>query len=124
MNIKNILVGLFCSLAVVGCSGGMGDGCCGWSGLDITAAGQVKTVRLNTPLVCPDYFEVDISLGVMRNGVGSMSTHDMTLYVSNEMAVELKKAAQDSAIVDFTYNQRRSGLCVPDNRLTAFRRVP
>lgn len=123
MNFKSLLVGLFCSVAVVGCAGGMGDGCCGWTGREISGTGQVKKVRLDTPIWCPDYHEVDISLGVMRNGVGSMSTHDMKLFIPESMVAELKKAAEASAIINFTYDERRSGLCVPSDRMTSFKLV-
>jgi hypothetical protein len=123
MDIKKSLFSLFCSFAVVGCAGGMGDGCCGWSGLDITGSGQVKTVRHTSPIVCPDYYEVDISLGVMRNGVGSMSTQDKQFYIPDNMVPELKKAAANGSIVEFTYDERRSSVCVPDDRLKSFKIV-
>lgn len=124
MSIMNLFVGLFCSIAVVGCAGGMGDGCCGWSGREIEGTGQVKKVRLSTPIACPDYHEVDISLGVMRNGVGSMSTHDMTLFVPENLVPEIKKAAETSTIVNFTYDERRVDWCVPRDRITKFHVVP
>jgi hypothetical protein len=122
MNFKNMLVGLFCSIAVVGCAGGVGDGCCGWSGRDISGVGQVKKVRLDTPILCPDYHEVDISLGVMRNGVGSMSTNDMTLFIPENLVPELKKAAEAGALINFTYDERRASWCVgTTDRLTSFK---
>lgn len=123
MNIKNVLVGLFCSLAMVGCAGGVGDGCCGWSGMDITGSGQVKRVSKVSPMICPDYYAVDISLGVMRNGVGSVSKEDMILYLPDNMLIDMKRAAESSAIINFVYNERRSSNCVPDARLLSFKVV-
>lgn len=121
MNVKKFFTGLLCSLAFVGCAGGVSDGCCGWSGREINGTGQVKTVRLDTPIGCPDYHEVDVSLGVMRGGVGSMSTHDMTLFVPEDLVPKMKEAAAAGALINFTYDERRSAWCVPGARLTSFK---
>jgi hypothetical protein len=70
-----------------------------------------------TPLVCPDYVEVDISLGVMRNGIGSMSHEDISLRVMDESKVpELEKAAKDGAIITLIYDQARVAMCYPDHK--------
>lgn len=109
----------FACLFIVGC-GGVGDGCCGWSHRSTTGVGQVKRVGLNTPLVCPDYHTVDISMGVMREGRGSMSTHDMHLYIPEKDVEGLTLAAKNGLIVNFTYDTKRVALCVEDERLTSF----
>jgi hypothetical protein len=117
---KHLLSILMC-LLVVGCAGGMGDGCCGWSQKEVTGSGQVKKVAKMTPVFCPDYYVVDISLGVMRNGVGSMSTHDMELFIQDKDVESLRAIAEVGGIVDFTYDQRRSPWCVDGDRLTSFK---
>ena len=122
-NIKSIMLSVFASLAVVGCAGGMGDGCCGWSGKEITGTGQVKKVGLESNLLCPDYYEVDISLGIMRNGVGSMSTHDQKFFIPDSMLKDFRTAAEKSSIVNFSYDVRRGGWCVNDHRITSFKVV-
>lgn len=118
---KKILMSLLCCLSVVGCSGGMGDGCCGWSHKDTTGSGQVKQVGKETPIVCPDYYRVYVSLGVMRNGVGSMSTHDMTMFIEDKDVPALKDAAEKGAVIDFVYDTRRMGNCVDEDRMTSFK---
>ena len=118
---KKITMSIICSLFVMGCSGGMNDGCMGWEAKEITGSGQVKRVGKETPLLCPDYHKVDISLGVMRNGVGSMSTQDMILFVEDKDVSALKSAAEAGSIIDFTYDQRRASWCVTDHRMTSFK---
>lgn len=91
---------------------------CGRSSVDNELTGQVKRVKKVTPIICGDYTEVDVSLGVMRNGVGSMSTEDVWLLVENADQVKLlEKAAADGAIVKVTYDVQRLVLCVPDHTL-------
>lgn len=121
-SIKKVLVAGATSLLVVGCSGGMGDGCCGWSAKEVTGSGQVKRVIKNTPIVCPDHYLVDISMGVMRNGVGSMSTHDVSLFIEDKFVAELKEAAEKGEIIDFTYDRRRAPVCINEDRLTSFKK--
>lgn len=64
-------------------------GCLGHTSRDNEAVGQVKRVHNNTPLLCPDYKDVDISLGVMRNGVGSMSTQDKWFFIQDDAQAAL-----------------------------------
>ena len=120
MNARKMLMSALASVMLVGCAGGMGDGCCGWSGREITGSGQVKKVQKVTPVFCPDYYQVDISLGVMRKGVGSMSTHDIQLYIPDDKASVLKDAANRGAIIDFVYDQRRFNWCVDQDRMTSY----
>jgi hypothetical protein len=74
-----------------------------------------------TPMVCPDYYVVDISLGVMRNGVGSMSTHDIELFIQDKDVEALRSIAEVGGIIDFMYDERRSPWCVDGLRLTSFK---
>lgn len=90
---------------------------CGLSSRNNELVGQVKKVVDRTPLVCPDYTEVDISLGVMRNGVGSMSHEDVVLYVAYQYIDVLKKAAEDGALVKAHYDHHRVSLCQPNDWL-------
>lgn len=82
--------------------------------------GQVKKVVRRTPLLCPDYVEVDVSLGILRNGVGSISKEDVQLYVADERMVEvLQRAAKSGAPVTVGYDVQRLGVCRPDHWLTS-----
>lgn len=117
---KKILSIALISLAVIGCSGGMSDGCWGWKAKDMDGSGQVKRVGKMTPQFCPDYSIVDISLGVMRDGKGSMSVHDMELFIEPQHVPALKLAAEQGEIIKFTYDVRRTENCVPKERLTSF----
>ena len=96
---------------------------CGYTSTDNEAVGQVKKVVKRTPLVCSDYTEANISLGVMRNGVGSMSHEDIYLAVDNDeqkaQIATLKIAAETSAIVKFTYDVERVSPCWPSHRLVS-----
>lgn len=97
------------------------DAACGYSSTDNEAVGQVKKVKNMTPIICSDYVSAHISLGVMRNGVGSMSREDIEIAVEpNEKAAidKLKWAAENGAIVKVQYNVERTSPCWPDHRLT------
>lgn len=86
---------------------------CGYEEVGTEAVGQVKSVINNTPVFCNNYASVDVSLGVIKNGVGSMSTHDMKLTVENPADVHaLKKAAATGKLVKVTYNNKRWTWCV------------
>jgi hypothetical protein len=83
-------------------------GCLGHSSVDNETIGQVKKVQSVNPWVLPDYHRVDISLGVIRNGVGSVSKDDMLLYVPKDDDYEvLKHAAETGEIVKVKYNVAR-----------------
>jgi len=84
---------------------------CGYSARDVEAIGQVKRVVHNTPLICGDFIDVDISLGVMRGGVGSMSTQDILVNVNKEQEATLKKANESGALVKVTYDRQRFAIC-------------
>lgn len=91
---------------------------CGQSSVDNELTGQVKRVKHVTPIICGNYSEVDVSLGVLRNGVGSMSKEDIWLLVEDKDQVTLlEKAAKDGDIVKVTYDVQRLTFCVPDHTL-------
>lgn len=92
---------------------------CGYSSKDSELTGQVKKVQHRTPPICPDYYMVDVSLGVIRNGVGSMSHEDITLYVPSKNDVDaLKRAADTGQLVKLTYDVERVVICHPDHEVT------
>ena len=89
---------------------------CGYSSRDSELIGQVKKVVRNTPIICSEYEDADISLGVLRNGVGSMSTQDIWMYVPNrEDLAKLKKAAETGALVKIKYDVYRMTFCVDEH---------
>lgn len=118
-NIKNITIAILASITIIGCSGGMNDGCGGWSEKEISGTGQVKRVGLQNNIVCPNYYEADISLGIMRNGVGSVSTHDMVFFIPDSMLKDFRTYSEKGSIVNFTYDVRRFDWCVNEFRLTS-----
>ena len=92
---------------------------CGYSAKSNELIGQVKKVIDKTPILCGDYVEADLSLGVIRNGVGSMSKEDVELYVERrEDAALLKRAAETGKLVKVAYDVRRVTWCVPDHWVT------
>lgn len=110
---KAIAMLLFCT-ALTGC---------GTSQVGNNATGQVKQVVHHTPVVCPNWDEADISLGVMRNGVGSMSTADTLMRIPDSANLALlKEAARTGVIVTVKYDSKRiftyDGICADGNVLT------
>jgi hypothetical protein len=93
---------------------------CGNSAIDGELIGQAKKVTNVTPLLCPDYVAFDVSLGVMRNGTGSMSTQDVWFTVRPSVDIRLLKEAVDKgALVRVKYDRRRLAICTEDNILNA-----
>ncbi len=92
---------------------------CGLSATGAELTGQVKKVVSKTPMICPDHTIADISLGVMRNGVGSMSSQDVEVVVSNPVLIAtLRTAAEGGKLVKVVYNARRFRWCVPLDEVT------
>ena len=95
------------------------SGCLGYSARENELTGQVKKVVSRTPIVCSDRVDTDISLGVMRNGVGSMSTEDQWFTVPNQADQELlRKASESGALVKVTYDVIRITWCWEDHVVT------
>lgn len=85
---------------------------CGYSSRDNQMIGQVKKVTHDTPLLCSDRTDADISLGVLRNGVGSMSSQDIWVTVPNESDRKILKEANESgALVKVVYDVMRMTFC-------------
>lgn len=98
---------------------------CGYSSKDNEMIGQVKKVMKNTPLICPDYKDADISLGVIRNGVGSMSSQDIWVYVPDDLNFKiLTEANQTGKLVKIKYDIKRLQFCVGDHQVTSVELVP
>lgn len=94
-------------------------GGCGYSATDNETTGQVKKVVHATPVFCSNRYDVDISLGVMRGGVGSISKEDMWLTIDNRADYDaLKKAADDGRIVRVHYDVWRFAFCTWDHHVT------
>jgi hypothetical protein len=95
---RTIAIALILSLA----------GCLGHSSVDNELEGQVKKVQHVTPIIMWNYDQVDVSLGVMRNGTGSISKEDMWLCVPNQDDVALlKEAAESGTPVKIKYDVAR-----------------
>ncbi len=124
MNIKNVFIGLAISFALIGCSGGVNDGCGGWWSRDNITTGLVKKVTLDTGIFCPDYYRAEISLSLIHGNFGDLSTKDLDIYIPNDLVLDMKKAVKDSAIINFTYDERRAINCVDHYRMTSFNRIP
>ena len=106
-----------CAIMLILCSLLIG---CGKSQVDVEAIGQVKKISNVTPLLFPDYTYADISLGIMRNGVGSMSTEDIWIVVKDYEQVRLlKSAAETGALVKIVYDKVRLGISYPELRASS-----
>lgn len=107
---KKILVIGAMSIALTGC---------GYSARDVEVVGQVKRVVHATPMICDDYNVVDLSLGVMRNGTGSMSTQDIWLTVPDQDTLNvLKNANETGKLVKMTYDAKRITFCTEQRFVT------
>src|SRR5208337_1279849 len=84
---------------------------CGYSHKDGELIGQPKKVIHATPLICPDYIEADISLGVLRNGVGSMSTQDVWIVIDSQQEKFLKSRVESGKLVKIRYDEWRVAPC-------------
>ena len=90
------------------------SGCWGYSSRNNELTGQVKYVERLTPMFCDDRTDADISLGVMRKGVGSMSTQDVVVYVPSDVdARVLTTAAESGQLVKIKYDEQRFSVCKP-----------
>lgn len=96
---------------------------CGMSEIGTKGIAQVKRVHSVNPILCPQYKVLDASLGVMINGIGSMSTQDIYLTVTDEQATFLQQAAERGKLVELTYSTRRLTLCEEKRVLTSFKIV-
>lgn len=92
---------------------------CGYSSSQNEMVGQVKKVVHNTPIICSNYVDADISLGVMKNGTGSMSHEDVWVTVDKESDIALlEKAAKTGDLVRVNYGVKRWVWCVDDHIAT------
>lgn len=94
-------------------------GCLGASSSGNEMTGQVKRCQHVTPLIFFDYDRCDVSLGIMRNGVGSMSQEDVWIYVptASHYAI-LDSASKSGALVNIKYDVARFRWYVEDDMVT------
>lgn len=93
---------------------------CGNSSVDVEAIGQPKKLHRVTPVICGDYDMLDLSLGIMQNGVGSMSTQDLhTQLADDSMKKTAAKAVDSGYLVKVRYDERRLVFCGEEARATA-----
>lgn len=93
---------------------------CGYSQVESEAIGQVKKVANMTEILCSPRTDVDISLGVMINGVGSMSSQDIWLTVKDKSQIKiLKEANETGKLVKITYDVARANFCWESRELTS-----
>lgn len=99
--------------------GTLGLTACGYSHRQSEMTGQVKKLLNVTPIFCANRTDVDVSLGVIRNGVGSMSSEDVKATVANQQVLGvLKKAAETGALVKMTYDDARINWCWEEREIT------
>ena len=77
--------------------------------------GQVKRVETKTNLVCANYDMTSVSLGVLRGGVGSLSTVDIDLWIPDTNHRDhLRKVVATAQLVKIKYDEYRVAFCKPD----------
>lgn len=86
--------------------------------------GQAKKLTLVTPFwssFCSPYYALDVSLGVLQNGVGSISQQDVVLTVRDtDDLTAMKAAVETGAVVKVHYDTRRLAACTEDYLATGF----
>lgn len=92
---------------------------CGYTGRDAELIGQAKKVVHKTPIFCYNHYTLDVSLGVMKNGIGSMSTQDVWVMIPPDQVPAAEAAVQAGALVRVKYNTKRLALCFPEDRATS-----
>lgn len=94
---------------------------CGYSHRDNDVVGQPKSVESTTPVFCPDQHILHLSLGVMRHGVGSMSTEDIRINVPDSSLVpRLKSVVESGKIINARTNEARFRWCNEEKELVSF----
>lgn len=96
---------------------------CGKSSVDTEVIGQIKKLETRTPIVCGDYKQVDLSLGIVTNGTGSMSRDDMTIQVTDKQFEELKRLQAENKLVTITYDTNRFVFCGLEQTATQVKAV-
>lgn len=92
---------------------------CGYQARDSEMIGQVKKVVHNTPIVCSEYSEADISLDVIRNGVGSMSRQDVLVTITDKEQEKIFREANETGqLVKVKYDIFRFSMCRPLRTVT------
>lgn len=90
---------------------------CGNTSSDNEVVGQVKRVMKKTPIVCPNYYVADISMGVIRNGSGNLSKEDLWVVIPEDKAAQFKKLAETGEPIKVTYDVARWPWCSPGERI-------
>lgn len=94
---------------------------CGYSHRDNDLVGQPKSVESTTPLLCPDQHVLHLSLGVMRHGVGSMSTQDILINIPDDRLVPVLSAAvEQGKLINARTNEARFRWCNEEKELVSF----
>lgn len=94
---------------------------CGYSHVNNDVVGQPKSVESTTPILCPNQHILHLSLGVMRHGVGSMSTQDISINIPDDSLIpSLKAAVEAGKIINAQTNEARFRWCNEEKELVAF----
>lgn len=113
----NLVSKMFGLLALMLCI----SACTGYSHLDNEVVGQPKAVESTNPIVCPDQHVLHLSLGVMRHGVGSMSTEDILISIPDDRLVAgLKEAVESGKLISARTNEARFRWCNELKELISF----
>ncbi len=92
---------------------------CGNSSVNNELVGQPKRLHNETPILCPNRTDLDVSLGYMKDGVGSVSTQDLHMTVPDPRHVEtLNNAINNGKLVRLHYNVERFVWCAQDHYVT------
>jgi hypothetical protein len=98
---------------------------CGYSHRNNEVIGQPKAIESTTPIFCPEQNVLHLSLGVMRHGVGSMSTEDIQINIPDDSLLPgLRSAIKTGKLINVQTNEARFRFCNEMKELVAFEVVP
>lgn len=96
----------------------------GHSSIGNELIGQVKKVNSFTPIICPNWYGGDISLGVIQNGVGSYSNRDIWVTIPPDLVAEFQKAVESGQLVKIHYDEWRLAYCTETAWVTNIEFLP
>lgn len=100
------------ALAVVSMSLLSGCTLFGFSSKENEATVQPKKIVNHTPIVCPEFKALDASMGIMVNGVGSMSKEDLEVVLtSKEQKDTIEAAISSGKLLKIKYSTGRVVIC-------------
>ena len=87
-------------------------GCLGYSSKNSESIIQPKSIQMQTPIICPEVPILHGSLGIIRNGRGSISNQDVDMVITNDQdKYKIQTAIDSGYFLNVKYNTKRMVVC-------------